>query len=328
MIFKPDNLKIKRISFILFLIAVCRLTNLTAQDLNLFYLRYYEKDSTQSVAFVSLSEVHALSDHPDSLAIPDLREKEMEEAPKFTCFKLDSTYRKRFLSAAKISETDKVFIYDYSIDALQSFTVKNLSVVACLNIYGADWPYSQYDYMIGFEIDPNIRFGKYFTNTLVYVGKKNPFVQGQIKPIVWEKMESNVFPPIAISPKDTSELKRWIAGKVYKKGNAYKYETSDFLYFVQDFLRDDIFFARRWLVIEFKTKKTVCNRIYYNHEGAINAPLNLVETEGDIIQWTGRLFKKRPPVVFGLEYVSFGCPGIIFLNQSERDIFINCDNRH
>jgi hypothetical protein len=304
--------------FILFLISVNGLTNLAAQDLKIFDLQYYEKDSTQSFLFISLSEIYPFSENPDSLPIPDLREKEIEEAPNFTYFKLDSTYRKRFLNATNISETDKVFIYDYSINALQAFTVKNLKVIACLNIYGADWPYSPNDYMIGFEIDKKFLKGsdKYFTNSLVYVGKENPFVRGQVKPIIWKKIEPNDFPSKELPSYDTS-----YAGKC-ATGDVYKFEMEGLQYFVQDLVRlaDKWISVKRLIVIDLKTKETVCEKLIYSGESASFAPLDN--------QWTGKLFKNKPPVIFGFHWVSFGCPSITFLNPTDSNIYINCDNRH
>jgi hypothetical protein len=45
-------------------------------------------------------------------------------------------------------------------------------------------------------------------------------------------------------------------------------------------------------------------------------------------QWTGRLFKNKPPVSFGFEYQSFGYHGITLLSETEKEIWISCDNRH
>lgn len=303
---------------LLFLVSFTGLTNLAAQDLQLFDLKYYEKDSSQSFAFISLSEIYPLNENADSLAIPDLKEKEIEQAPDFIYFKLDSTFRDRFLAATNISETDKVFIYDYSTEALQTFTVKNLKVVACLNIYGADWPYSQDDYMIGFEINKKFLTGsdQYFTNSLVYVGKENPFVRGQLKPIIWKKIKPEDFPSKELPTYDIS-----YAGKCVT-GDAYKFETKGLQYFVQDLVRleDNWVSVKRLIVIDLKTKATVCEKLFYSGESASFAPLDN--------QWTGRLFKNKPRVIFGFHYVSFGCPNITFLNLTESDVYINCDNRH
>lgn len=308
----------KKHLFLLTLISVQGLTNLFAQDLQIFNLMYYEKDSTQSLAFISLSEIYPLSENPDSLAIPDLSEREIGEAQNFEYFTLDSTYRKRFLAETNISETDKVFIYDYATNALQTFTVKNLTVVACMNIYGADWPYSQYDYMIGFEVNKNAlkHFDKYYINTLAYVGKQNPFVRGQMQQIIWEKIEPAAYPSKALPTYDSS-----YAG-ICRIGDAYKFETEGFLYYVQDLVRltNNWVSVKRLIVIDNKTKEIVCEKYFYSGESASFAPLD--------DQWTGTLFKNKPPVIFGFQYFTFGCPGITFLSNTENDIYINCDNRH
>lgn len=98
---------------------------------------------------------------------------------------LEPKYRNRLLSNTKISETDRVFIYDYSKDHLVSFLVKDLNAVACLDSYYLDiynykkmGPIDQDRYQIGFAIDTKILKGfgsKDFSETLVFIGKKNPF---------------------------------------------------------------------------------------------------------------------------------------------------------
>jgi hypothetical protein len=241
-------------------------------------------------------------------------------------FKLNSVYRQRFLSKMKISESDKVFIYDYSTGLAVSFPVKELNVAARLNPYGAKWPYSQSDYMIGFEIDTTFLKGsdKYFRNSLVYVGKKSPFVVGKVKPVTWKKIDAKNFPSRAISINDTNTS---LLGESVT-GNAYTFEANSLQYFVQEFVRGKEISARRLLVIKSKTKETVCEKIYFAGEGSSPAPLNFTGPNPENNQWTGKLFKNKPVVIFGFEYVSFGCPRITFLKQSENDIYINCDNRH
>lgn len=294
----------------------------TYNDLELYDLTYHDKSPTEKVGFTSLSDNYPLSEHPDSLAIPDLYTIEGDEY-----FKLASKYRKRFLTKTKISETDTVFVYNYYSNTLVSFKVKNLAVVACLNIYANenDKPYSQDDYMFGFEIDKNVLkdFGINFYQTLIYVGKENPFVQGQLKPIAWKKIEQADFPSKPISTKNTLLL------RTYQKGNTYKYEATNFEYFTQDLLKDNSISGRRLLVIDGNTKETVHDIFYFNSEGTGLAPLNLTtDNDKNYNQWTGGLFKNKPPVIFGFEFISFGCPSITFLKKSVGAVGINCDNRH
>ncbi|MCA1751402.1 MAG: hypothetical protein LC670_06345, partial [Flavobacteriales bacterium] len=59
---------------------------------------------------------------------------------------------------------------------------------------------------------------------------------------------------------------------------------------------------------------------YYSGESRSFAPLDN--------QWTGKLFKNQPQVIFGFSYHSFGCPRITFLHPDKEKININCDNRH
>jgi uncharacterized protein (TIGR02145 family) len=304
------------------------------QDMELYWLRDLEDNTKLKVGFVSFSDNYQLSESPDSLAIPDVREMEKEH---LQYFKLGSEYRKRFLAGTKISETDTVFIYDYATDVLHSFSVKNLNVVAYLNDYMTPdncSPCHQYDYMIGFEIKKQFLtgMGDYYSNVLVYVGKENPFARGQMKAIVWKKIDFNDF-PLTKAKLQTTNL---------PKGNVYLYESDEFHYFLQDLVRIRNYngvWARHLLVIDKKNEEVVAEKLVCNNEGSSPADLNFgidredfadstIDYANYIYQWTGKLFKNKPLVVFGLEWVSFGCPSIILLDPAEESIDINCDNRH
>ena len=309
---------------LLLLLTVTGSTSLSAQDLKLFNLSRYEIDSTKSIAFISLSDVHFLSEHTDSLAVPDLTYIEADSAANYEYIRLNSAYRERFLSGTKLSETDKVFIYDYAADQLLSFKVKDLDVVACLNIYGAEWPYGQYDYMIGFGISEKKLTGldKYFTHALVYIGKESPFVKGQVKPVEWKKTKASDFPSKALTYEDTAAFHEYLGDHQYHAGDTYSFERDSLNYFVRDYIlfTDDWLFAKQLVVIDTKTGEAVCKKQYFSGESLSFAPLDN--------QWTGTLFKNKPPVIFGFNYVSFGCPSITFLSKTEPDVYINCDNRH
>jgi hypothetical protein len=304
----------------------------------------YELNNEDEIGFVSLSDIYSLSDHKDSLATPDLSEISDEVAKQFEYIKLNQKYRHQFLTRTKISETDKVFIYSYEKNKLISFPVNNLNVVACLNFYGAEWPYSQFDFMIGFEIDKKYLngFEDWFNHTLVYVGQESPFILYQMKPILWKEIKTEEFPEIQISPEDTAQFHSYLHSTYlqigpddtirlnkYKcvEGNVYCYETNGMQYFVKEYFSGEHIFMRRLLVIDLKTKEIILQKIFYSHESAEPSPLNFVEGK-DLEQWTGKLFKNSPTVILGFEYVSFGCQRIIFLSSKDKEIYINCDNRH
>jgi hypothetical protein len=298
-----------------------------------YSLQYYEIDTSNNIALISLFGSYSVSEDPDSLVVPPAKEYDedysIEEKFKEAKYiKLDSSYRERFFEGTKISKTDSVFIYDYATDAMITLAVKNLNTIACLNIYAGydDFPFSQLDYMIGFEIDKKLLKGisPYYSNSLVYIGKSNPFVRGQMKPVVWKKINSKDFPEREISVEQRNNI------SIYTKGNTYRYERSGLEFYIQNYLIDSIVSARRLLVIYSKTRVTACERMYYDSEGTSLAPLNLIDENSPnfIDQWSGTLFKNKSPVIFGFLYYSFGCPEITFLNNKDNDLYIGCDNRH
>jgi hypothetical protein len=309
-----------------FLCLAFHMPGLRAQEIILYDLRDYQIGDDKTIAFISLSDKDKLLDSPDSMAVNDLIDTAR-------CLKLQGDYRKRFFAETGFKETDTVFIYDYSENILVSVSVKNLKLVACLNVYKDDLKqtYTQSDYMIGLEVDKKSLApfkNNYTRNTLVSVGAKSPFIRKKLNPVLWKKIEPAGYIPETINTlKDTVTMNRWFAK--YVIGSAYMYSWGDFQYFVREFVLDKRVVARHVLVINQRTNKTAYENTYYETEGSSPAPLNFVEGEGYTLnQWTGDLFKNKPPVIFGFTYVDFGCPNIDFLNPQVTGIGINCDNRH
>ncbi|MDI7237222.1 hypothetical protein QMM95_14205, partial [Leptospira santarosai] len=258
----------------------------------------------------------------------------------------------RFLSKTKISENDTVFIYDYSTETIATFPVKNLKAIACLSPYKEDKdpPYSQKDYMIGFEIEKkllkNFKNKSFeYENSLIHIGKQNPFQKGRIKSILWKKIDPKKLSTFKIRVKYAPGYDPQYdptAWSGYSFGKAYQFDSVPLRYYLQDLFKyDDLSRpaserdepdCRRLIVINTKTKEIIVEKFYCKGEGAGFAPLKVV---GDVdkywyqrYQWTGEIFKDRPPVIFGFLFVRFGCPSIDFLERSESYVLINCDNRH
>lgn len=291
------------------------------ESINLFTI--IPKDSSD-VAFVSLSDIYPVNDEKDTLALPNIEKIGKYNAVYFT---FDKIHRKRFLTKTNIAETDSVFIIDYAKNKHVSFAVKNLKTAAMLDGYSSaeDWPYQQYDFMIGFEISKKHLngFSEYYRDALVYVGKENPFSKEPLKAIAWKKIAQKDYPSKPIKNQDRTLLK----GKV--AGNTYSYKTESYQYFLQDYLDSNkTIYGRRLLVVDSKTKNIIIEKLYTQSEGTSPAPLNYEEGDDAINQWTGKLFKNKPQVIFGFEYMSFGCPGISIIDKSNEEIFLQCDNRH
>lgn len=297
------------------------LSQIITQPLNLYQLYDLEESTGKKVGFISLSDIYPLSDHKDSLAIPDL--DNIRDKKELQYFVLSTKYRKRFLDKTGITESDSVFVYDYLADVLLSFPVKSLNVSANLNAYAESG--NQYDYEIGFGINNKLldKLNKY--SNLVFVGKKNPFAKGQMKPMVWKEIHANEFP--------SKKKKLSNAIQNGKRGKSYLYDAGKYQYFIQDFYEtgNSEYIIQRHLIVVDKQNngKVIIERLFINGEGSSVAPLNGNPNYPAMKeQWTGKLLKDKPEVVFGFEWFSFGCPNIFFLDSQEKDIYINCDNRH
>lgn len=309
--------------FILLFIPLATLSTY-AQQLNIFTIttRPVGLESKETNGFVSLSDIDRLSEHPDSLAIPDLSNIEKAKYEKFNHIRLTSNYRTRFLSRTNISETDKVFIYSYSEDVLVTIPVNDLKVVAWLNAYTSpeECPCPEYYYQIGFEIEKKFLtdFENNYTNTLVFVGNKNPFARNQLKQIVWQEIDSLKFPSSLI----TKEVNFNFGNNdfEYDSGKAYKFESEKYHLFIQKLIKDKRQFGLRLLVTDPTNEKKAFEGLYFSGESSSFAGLNN--------QWFGHLFKDEPVVIFGFQWHSFGCPSITFIDPDKKGITINCDNRH
>ena len=98
---------------------------------------------------------------------------------------------------------------------------------------------------------------------------------------------------------------------------------------MQDYVDNrKLLFARRLLVVDSKTKEIIIDKLYSSSEGTSPTPLNYEEGDDVVNQWTGKLFKNKPQVIFGFLYESFGCPGISIIDKSNEEIYLQCDNRH
>jgi len=284
-------------------------------------IRVYDLSQFDSRVLISLSDDYVLSSHKDSLAIPDLKNFEEEESQYLP---LGLKYKKVMMSKMKIAETDSLFIYDYSANMLNAFAVKDLNAAAYINIYGAEWPYEASDYMIGFEVETKslkIPDSNYYT-TFVCIGPKNPFAMKKLQTIKWKEIAASKIPSVPVNPK----YNRFMKGTTKK--NAYSYTNGDLQYFLQDYAEKEDVTGRRLLVENKTTHEIVFENYYYNDEGGALTPLNFINPDGEIHQWTGKLFKNKSDVVFGFEYASFGCSTIPFISKTEPVIFRSCDNRH
>ncbi len=238
---------------------------------------------------------------------------------------LKNRYRKNFLHSMKIKETDKVYIYNYKLDELKEFTVKELPLVAEPNPYGSDFPIEESDYLIGFDFKRKISADKtsLYYNSYVFIGEKNPFIRGGLVPVIWRKLIEKESPFVKLNKKSTYIFESKDSIEIYSFTNRnYKYYLK-----IKD---KESMYTQAFHLIVKKGEDIVFDKEYTGSEGATPAPLAFGEKKERRYyeQWTGRLFKNKPPVIFGFMYYSFNCNGIDFLKSPSNSIWVKCDCRH
>ena len=313
----------------LFIIWVCILTTPAfGQDTALSNLKHFDHHifsvttigndiHTDSVsAFVSLSDIYY-----DSLAVPASYITHQQSIPfdSLKFFELEPVYRQRLLKGAALTEQDTLFLYDYARNSLEKAPLKTLKAIAQLTPYASEGDEIYVDsYMIGFEIGQHLMREsrkEYYDHVLVAIGPENPFAQQQLRLITWEAVNE---PPIDWQGFETSPL--------------YRYQQDGNTFFVGDVRNgEDAWLSGRKLLVLGAGGEVLVSKDFRDSEGVSLTSLNIADENGADFregQWTGKLFKQSPSVVFGFEYFSFGCPSIILLDQAYADVIIYCDNRH
>ncbi|WP_223609383.1 hypothetical protein [Chryseobacterium sp. OSA05B] len=282
---------------------------------NIYNVSLVQRNELMDV-FISVSDIYT-----DSLSIPSDFIKNQKDIPfeKLQYLELDSEHRKKMLTGMHLTENDSLYLFNYEFNKLQKTPLNKLKAVAYLTPYAPEGEeVDAGSYMIGFQIETQKDMGIFdrYSNAIAYFGNKDPFVQNKIKPMQWEKSATDV-------------SKKYFSGSRFKYGKTFKFKDNDLTYYLQDFLEDDIVQERQLAVINNRNEKIFDKTIITGGDGAEFTPLNGIDTdEANRFQWTGNLFKGKPPVVFGFVSQSFGCPSITFLDKAHKDLTINCDNRH
>ena len=304
-------------------------------DIRIFYASDLYVDTTfyheTRTAFLNLSEACVMDENSPYFS--------PEELTKDT-IRIDELQKIRLLKSAGISDTDTIYIYDFGTDSVYTFCVSAFSAIACLNIYAGGSEtndFSDYEY--------GLNLGRSYFGTgenLVYVGKINPFQTGQLKLMEWRRVAKKKFP---VKMKDSlirENTNGYYTFENCKLGVVYKFSNEGLDYYCQEMKlippADSVDYgdnvsARYLVVFDSKNRKVLFEDFYCDDEWGGLTMLNIIGNSkfsaGQYgVQWTGRIFKGRSPIIYGFKEFSFGCPAIPFVDKKDRPISILCDNRH
>ncbi|SCC26139.1 hypothetical protein [Gilliamella intestini] len=299
---------------------------------SLEFIDYIEDDP--GFMFISLSDDINLYDKEYKervFLIPSGKRKNYKKKE----YLLTDSYRAKFFFEVGVSEDDTVFIYDYEKNDLKSFPISSLKALAVVNPYSSgDGPFYLSDYMFGFKLDSKII--KDHPSSLVYIGKENPFVQEQLTPLFWNKIDEQDF-PVLDEDDEITALAFWGNMDSLKKVDSYLAEANGFRFFIQNYtnkdksklIQSDEIIARHLIILD-SNSNIITNEIEGIAEGDMFYPLNSLNNKDEFIyQWTGKILKNEPPVVFGFKASSFSCTPVFRFMHPLHDYFVpRCDARH
>lgn len=285
---------------------------------------YSEYNEENQFGIVVLSDWGYLkwSDHPDSSFIS---QKVLQASSKdnWNYHELNSQKRRLFLECLNIRETDKIFIYNFPLDTVITYELSEAPVVAFLEHGGGGVPFDQRDFEIGIRL---LEFpqmvGDYATyNNVAYIGDENPFLTGNVKPIQWQMTDSTKFPDNL----ENLEFSQYLED--YDKGETFIFSLDSVNIFLQNII-DERLIGRHLAVVNSKTDSVIFQKILFDGESAGLRPIPTEETNyhDDFYQWTGKLFKNKPTIIYGLIYENFAFRRIHLLDATEPAIYIWSDS--
>ncbi|AZA83113.1 hypothetical protein C1637_19800 [Chryseobacterium lactis] len=274
-----------------------------------------QKDARADV-FISVSDIYK---DPNPIQEDIFKKQKSIPSDQLQYLELDPKHRKKMLDGLHLTENDSLYLYNYQFNKLQKMPLHKLKAVAYLDGYSLDSEeVDPSSYMVGFQVaaQQNNDVSEKYYNAIAYFGNKNPFIEGKMQAIAWKKTGSDI-------------SKKYFTDSKLKPGNTFQAQYENLKYYLQDYLEDEVVIERKLVVINDQNEKIFEKTITTAGMDAELSPLNGIDTDGaNPTQWTGSLFKGKPPVSFGFIAHYFGCSSITFLDKKEKPIVINCDNRH
>ncbi len=289
------------------------------KDLSIYRFGY-RKINGQNLGFVSMSEQYQWLDPPKT-TIVDSNLLKKPSGIDYNYHEISADNRALFLKFIGVSESQKLFIFDYRQDVILEFHISDLPLVGILSPYTSerDFPVPEHYFMIGFEFSEEVvdKLKGSMTHILVSIDDENPFQKGKAEAIIWNEVDFSEY------PKDENEI----------EDTAYsylKYSYDDYEYYTMA-VPGRYYTNIRVKVIHVPSGEQILDQVYGRGEGASATSVLTPRSENpynQFDQWTGYLFKGQPPVLIGLENQSFGCEPIDFLDEDPIRVYPLCDNRH
>lgn len=297
----------------------------------LFVLSDLEPHTGKAMYFISLSEIVPMSNELEAVLQQEWDKQRNGPNQNFRVLPIDPSFKSHCNSHLRITENDSVYLYDFALAKIHSIPISQLELVANESIY-ADQRKKTFrsdDYQIGFIINKSLLPGlAQYSKVLVAFGRQSPFIHCNLQPIVWSQIRASKIPG-----RKNTKVPQPIQN--LKPGKAYGALPGNYRFYLQDYSEPsspDQSVARHLMVYALSSKRLVFEQLFQESEGVTLAPLNAgihdIYGKSHQEQWAGLLFYGEPEVLFGLDWLAFGCPKIYYLNSKKEPLVIQCDNRH
>ncbi len=277
-----------------------------------------QAESGEPLAFMPLSDGFPYSEDPDSSVIDQEYTGDTEKAGDE--HELQPKFRKRFLERLGLSEKDSIYFFNFERDDILAYPIKGTPLMAYPNHYMSKGEaFEERDYFLGFIINDSALFKnteEYYHNTLASVAPKNPFLKGNCTALIWEPLARDSFPRLEHRWDSIATMKT-----LKNNGEAYQFHFEQLHYYLLHNGSD----AR--LIVKNDSGQIRMNVFYMERESASLYSLSFNgEKRLAHLQWTGKLLKDQPVMVYGFRTHSFGCASLRLMGGSSIPIY--CDNRH
>lgn len=281
--------------------------------------------------FISLSEVVPMSLELEAVLKQEWDKQRNGPNQNIRVLPIDPRFKSHCNSHLRITESDSVYLYDYAQAKIHPIPISHLELVAHESIYSDQRKKTFHpdDYQIGFTINKGLLPGlAQYSKVLAAFARHSPFIRSSLQPLTWSQIKASKIPgrKNAKVPQPIQNL---------KPGKAYSALSGNYRLYLQDYSEPsspDQSVARHLMVYALSSKRLVFEQLFQESEGVTLAPLNAgihdVDGKSHQEQWAGMLFYGEPEVLFGLDWLAFGCPKIYYLNSKKEPLVIQCDNRH
>lgn len=239
--------------------------------------------------------------------------------------RLTKAQNQKLLKLSGVSASDTAFIFNLDKDEITEIAINKLGGMAIVSPYErGDDNLQEYSYQFGFDL---MKQYKDSWNNFVYIGQTNPFQTGKIEGIEWSRIKTSEFEKVTASAGNKEKNDGDLGS--YQPKDALKYANEDYAYYIQTLEKAKSPLIWHLVVIDKATNTIVYNKLQSESESIYFAALKIKDEPNDYGgQYTGAIFKDKPPILYGFESISFGCPSIEFVLEGEPPILIRCDNRH